>query len=454
MHHILIAGGSLVTPRGLERADVLISPTGAVESVTPHVRDRRKATVIDATDRWLLPLLIDCHVHFREPGLTHKGTMLTESASALVGGVGCVCDMPNTMPPTVSLEALAEKVQRAEAVDTVMMRFFFGVTDASHLAALRELWSGTSLQSKRLKRHCAGLKLFLDHSTGDQKVDGGIVDEIFRTCGELQIPLVAHCEDAAMNAACLARMAAEPRHIALHSAHRPPASEAASIADAIGFAKKHGTHLHIAHLSTASGLMHVRQAKIDGVAVTCEVAPHHLFLTTDDYASLGALGKMNPPLRSQQDRDALWAGIADGTVDCVATDHAPHTLEEKRTNYPLSAPSGVPGVATMLPLLLSAAAGACLHPTSTPPQNLRLGAADILRLCFDAPNRIFSLHQSPIHEKEPARIAIVDPQATWTITAEALRAKCGWTPYEGWQCTGKVTTRVTDTTVTTSDASA
>ncbi|HLD71110.1 MAG TPA: hypothetical protein VI873_00665, partial [Candidatus Peribacteraceae bacterium] len=280
----------------------------------------------------LFPQLIDCHVHFREPGLEHKGTMTTEAASAKAGGVGTVCEMPNTIPPTVTVAAFAEKVRRAEKIKDCDIRFFFGVTEKKHLIALRNIWIKNDHALKQLKRRCAGVKMYLDHSTGNQKAASDVIDDAFALCGELDIPLVAHCEDAEINQALWDRDIPVPQglpSIVVHSLKRPPESEEKSIEFAIELARKHKTKFHVAHLSTAKGLDLVRKAKREGVSVTCEVAPHHLFLTMDDYETLGTLGKMNPPMRSAEDRDALWAGIADGTVDCIATDHAPHTLEEK-----------------------------------------------------------------------------------------------------------------------------
>ena len=391
------------------------------------------------------PRLIDCHVHFREPGLEHKGTMATEAAAAKAGGVGTVCEMPNTVPPTVTVAALAEKVRRATKIKDCDIRFFFGVTEPKHLIALRNIWIKKDFELQRLKKHCAGVKMYLDHSTGNQKAEAGVLDEAFKLCGGLKIPLVAHCEDADMNAAALQKN--KRKDIAAHSVIRSPASEAKSIADAITRAKKFNTKFHVAHLSTAKGLDLVRKAKGEGVSVTCEVAPHHLFLTTNDYEALGTLGKMNPPLRSAEDRDALWVGIADGTVDCIATDHAPHTLEEKGVlvgarhalplqnvdNFPpLQAPSGVPGVETMLPLLLTVAGGGWPHPTSKRPGSADLSYDDIVRLCFTNPNRIFSL------ECDPTEVLQIDPHKEWTIHGKNLHSKCGWTPFEGWKVRGAI----------------
>ncbi len=439
MKKTLISGGSVVTSKGSSIVDVLIDVTGTIVEMRHGIEVHKDVEKIDAKEKILLPLLIDCHVHFREPGLEHKATMETEGLSALAGGVGTVCEMPNTIPPTVTVAALADKVRRSEAVDGLTMKFFFGVTEAIHLAALRELWTGSSLELRRLRHHCAGVKLYLDHSTGDQKVDGGIVPEIFKTCAELKIPLVAHCEDSNMNAEAGLLFGKEHGDVSLHSSMRPAKSEGKAIEEAIALVRTYKTPFHVAHLSTKLGVDLVRKAKAEKLPVTCEVAPHHLFLTTDDYATLGTQAKMNPPLRSLSDRDALWQGIADGTIDCIATDHAPHTLEEKMSGEPLRAPSGVPGVETMLPLLLTVASGAWPHPRGGRAHATgQLTHEDILRLCFTNPNRMFSLGQEEICVGSKARICLIDPQKNWTIEGKNLHSKCAWTPYEGWRVTGKV----------------
>lgn len=359
-----------------------------------------------------LPGLIDCHVHFREPGLEHKATMQTEALAARFGGVMTVCEMPNTNPPTVTIHALRDKVERAQRVKDSDIRFFFGITDVGHLKELETLWTDDIHQGTR--ERCPGVKLYFDHSTGDQKVDAEITKDVFRLCAELHIPLVAHCEDAEINER-------DPR--------RPPQSEERSVAHAIEHAKKFRNRLHIAHLSTAQGLHLIRQAKQDGIRVTCEVAPHHLFLSTEDEEGLGPFGRMNPPLRTRDHQEALWEGIRDQTIDCVATDHAPHTVEEKKSDHP---PSGVPGVETMLPLLLTVASGywpnLTLHTT-----HYKLQTSDIERLCFDNPNNIFRLQKS----KDEWKVT-VDMDEEWIIRGKDLHSKCGWTPYEGWRVMGKV----------------
>lgn len=437
MKKTLIRGGTLVTAKEVRKSDILVSVTGEIEEVGPGIPVPKNGEVIAVEGMLLFPLLTDCHVHFREPGLEHKATMATEARAALAGGIGTVCDMPNTLPPTTTIAALADKVRRAATVEGCIIRFFFGITETAHLQELRALWTGTMMEMKRLKQHCCGVKLYLDHSTGNQRIAGDLIEEVFRTCAELRIPLVVHCEDPEVNAAAAKKTTRTD--IAAHSLLRPPESEERAMKRALELAKKHASALHIAHLSTKQGAALVRQAKRDGLQVTCEVTPHHLFLTSDDYATLGTFVKVNPSLGTREHRDALWEALTDGTIDCIASDHAPHTLEEKRNPEPLKAPSGMPGVETMLPLLLTAAAGIWPHPVSEPaPAFRRLSYSDIVRLCFVNPNRIFPLHSEALAKGAPLRLALIDPAAHWTITPAALRSKCGWTPYEAWQMTGAI----------------
>lgn len=380
-----------------------------------------------------MPGLIDCHVHFREPGLTQKGDMESESKAAKAGGVLTVCEMPNTIPPTVTVEAFADKVERAKRIKDVDIRFFFGITASEHLEELKQLYASP------LWKRCSGVKLYFDHSTGNQKIDASLLDAAFELCAQLNIAVVCHCEDPETNEEVRSQMV-DARNIEAHSLLRPPESEDIAIERAIALARTHGTHLHIAHLSTMQGIEQVRAAKNEELKVTCEVAPHHLFLTVDDYEVLGTLGKMNPPLRTIDHQEALWAGIVDRTVDCIATDHAPHTLKEKKgteiAGSPLRAPSGVPGVETMLPLLLTVAAGKWPHPSGHPlfhTPHAAFFVDDIVRLCFKNPNHIFHLGKDAAPEKIQ-----IDPEAEWTIHGKNLHSKCGWTPYEGWKVTGKV----------------
>lgn len=416
MPSLLIQNGQLVTEQGINRASILIENDVITNIYEPETRNQKPETsseveLVDATDLLIFPGLIDCHVHFREPGNTDAEDMESGAASAVAGGITTVCDMPNTNPPTCTREALADKIERAKRIKGCDIRFFFGVTEMNHLKELE----GVDPED------ICGVKLYFDHSTGNQKTDESVIEEVFKFCKKMDLVVVCHAEDADINEK-------DPT--------RPPESEMIATQRAIELARKHGTKLHIAHISTSQGVDLVRQAKNDGLPVTCEAAPHHLFMTVDDFKKLGSLAKMNPPLRTVDHVEALWAGIGDGTIDCVASDHAPHTLEAKKCallergvlsgakddESRDSTPSGVPGVETMLPLLLNA---------GIEPQR-------ILSLCFTLPNHIFSLGKPGIQVGKPADLTLVNPRQTETIHGKELKSKCGWTPYEGREVTGQV----------------
>lgn len=416
MTSVLIKNGTIVSANGVQQAD-LLKKDGvivAIGSITEPADE-----TIDATGLTLFPGLIDCHVHFREPGFEHKATMASEAAAARAGGVTTVCEMPNTNPPTVTIMALADKVRRAEGITDCDIRFFFGITNDQHASTFKELWAAENAELQRLKARCSGVKLFLDHSTGNQKIDGELVGEVFDMCAKNGAQIIAHCEDPETNS--VAKAAAQGSGVELHSVVRPAKSEVLSITHAIEHVRRTGAKLQIAHLSTKDGLQVVIDAKNEGLPVTCEVTPHHLVLSTDDYDRLGTLCKMNPPVRTKEDCQALWAGLQDGSVDCIATDHAPHTLDEKKAGAPLEAPSGVPGVETSLHIALT-----------------KLSPEQIHRVMFANPNAIFGLGKGDLTEGSNADIVLVDTSADIEIHASALHSKCGWTPYEGMQAKGKV----------------
>ena len=379
-----------------------------------------------------LPRLVDCHVHFREPGLEWKGDLLSESLAAFFGGVSVVCEMPNTNPPTQTVAALQDKIARAQRASKYCdVRFFFGATSAGHLSELRDLWEKPAFAAA--KARCAGLKLYLDNSTGDMKADDDVLAAAFALCGQLGICLVAHCEHAQTNNSCCCTVPYTGP--ASHSLRRPPVSEARSIAAAIELAKFHKTKLHVAHLSTAEGLRAIVEARAKGVNVTCEVTAHHLFLSTSAYEDCGAKVKVNPPVRDLSDRDALWDGVFAGQIDCFCTDHAPHTLSEK--NDAANPPSGIPSVELLLPLLLTATTGVWPHPADPPPPSWSkhcLSIDQVVQMMHSNPKAIFSLDISD------ELFTTVNMESKWTVDERALHSKCGWSPYNGWTLTGKALT--------------
>lgn len=380
-----------------------------------------------------LPPFIDCHVHFREPGLEHKATIASESAAAYYGGIAAVCDMPNTNPPTQTIAALADKVHRATATahPSCSVYFFFGATKMEHLQQLEELW--TDPTHAALKARCTGLKLYLDNSTGDLKSSTTVTEAAFALCGRLQIVLVAHCEQSEINNAAASEHPYDGP--AAHSLRRPADSEVASVAEAIAMAQRYRTPLHLAHISASGSLDAVRQARRDDASLrlTCEVTPHHLFLSTGDYCSCGAKVKVNPPVRPPLHSHALWEAVLDGTVDCIGTDHAPHTIEEK--NDVAAPPSGMPAVEVVVPLLLSVIAGRWPHPTAPPPPALAgphsFSLDTLTRLMHTNPSRIFQIDLS----HSPSRR--FDTAVTWVVRGSELHSKCGWSPYEGWLLQGR-----------------
>jgi dihydroorotase len=323
-----------------------------------------------ATNR--LPGLIDVHVHLREPGGELKENMTSGTAAALAGGVTLVLDMPNTQPPLVGIEVLKHKRALAAQHALCDVGSYIGATEANaaHAASLAD--------------QVPGLKIYLDDTYGPLRMRS--------------LPaLIAHF-----------RSWPAARPIAVHA-------EGLSAAMAIGLAQSFGKRLHLCHVSRADEIALVRAAKEAGAALTCEVTPHHLFLTDADARILGPYGAMRPPLATQSDVAALWDNL--DIVDCIATDHAPHTRDEKEG---MAAPPGVPGLETMLPLLLTAVSEG------------RLTLERVVELTCENPRRIFGL---PV--QTDTRVG-VELNTRYAIEAENLQTKCGWTPFEGMPVQGKV----------------
>lgn len=321
---------------------------------------------------WRLPGLIDVHVHLREPGGEHKEGFSSGSAAALAGGVTMVLDMPNTYPPIVDAQALEIKFELARQEALCDVGFFVGASESN------------ARQAAGLARDAAGLKIYLDQTYGPLRMRN-------------LAALLAHFETWPAS-----------RPIAVHA-------EGLSAAMAIGLARCFGQRLHLCHVSRADEIGLIRAAKESGAALTCEVAPHHLFLTEADAQRLGPYGSMMPPLGTEADVAALWENLA--IVDCIATDHAPHTQAEKEG---LSPPPGVPGLETMLPLLLTAVAEG------------RLTRDRLVELTHEAPRRIYDLPAQPDTYVE------VDPDARHTLSHTTQHTRCDWTPFEGVSVQGQV----------------
>jgi len=373
--------------------------------------DRR----IDCRGLLVLPGAIDSHVHFREPGWAYKEDWRTGSEAAAAGGVTTVIDMPNVKPPTTTVKLLEEKRALARAKSLVDFGLHFGATPAN----AAEMSAATRI---------ASLKVFMGSSTGDMLLekDAGIL-AAFKIAADKGLPATVHAEDEAIVRAETERLKAALRTDALaHCEARPARAAVRAVERAVALAETAGNRVHILHVSSEGELGRIAEARKRGVKVTFEATPHHLFLDESALARLGNYGKMNPPLRSKQDRQALLRALASGTVDTVGSDHAPHTREEKEADV-WSAPSGVPGVQTLLPLLLNEHARG----------NLPL--ARIVELAVTNPARIFGLpNKGRIAEGFDADFAVVDVKKAWTIRDEGMRSKCGWTPFDGLAITGSI----------------
>lgn len=344
--------------------------------------------------RYKIPGVIDCHVHFREPGGEWKEDFASGSRAAAAGGVTMVLDMPNTNPPVITQEILDAKRVLADEKSVIPVGLFFAATD--------------NLQELETVEGVVGFKVYMGKSTGELLAEGGSLRRIFEIARDRDLPVVVHAEDEERIRARAAEFAerTEPR---VHCLVRDNECARLAVEAALKLREEVGNRLHIAHMSTAEEVMLVRAHKCQ--ELSCEVAPHHLFFTMDDMVDSKL--KMNPPLRSQKDQDALWAAIVDGTVNCISTDHAPHTLEEKLQGI-WDAPAGVPGVEFMLPLMLNAVSEG------------RLTLERLVELVCIEPARIFRLQNQIANAS-----AIVDMNITKTITRDMVKSKCGWSPYEG-----------------------
>ena len=352
---------------------------------------------IDATGKRLLPGMIDAHVHFREPGFSHKETWTTGSRSAAAGGVTTAVDQPNTDPATIDGDGFDRKAElaRQSSID-------YGIS-----GGVTESWSPDELFDRPL---FALGEVFLADSTGDMGIDAELFEEAVELATDAGITVTVHAEDATL----FDESAKDRDDADAWSAFRTAEAEIEAIDRACSVARRSGATIHVAHTSTPEGAEIAAEA-----GMSCEATPHHLFLSREDLERLGTLGRMNPPLRSEVRREKLFERLVDGTVDIVATDHAPHTRAEKDAGI-WEAPSGVPGVETALPLLLEAARNDDISY-----ERVRdVTAANVAEI-FELPSK------GRIEEGYDADLVLVDPDASTPIEATELHSKCMWTPFEG-----------------------
>lgn len=417
MSKILIKNANIVNEDKILQGDVLIDGSHIAE-VGTEISAAKADRVVDAKGKYLLPGIIDDQVHFREPGLTHKGNIATESRAAIAGGVTTFIEQPNTNPQTVTIERLEEKMEIARNTSFANYSFMFGGTNDN----LEEL--------KRLDpKACAGVKLFLGSSTGNMLVDNEVVlENIFKNT---ELVISTHCEDEATVRENLERYKekfGDDIPIANHPLIRSEEACYLSSSKAVALAKRTGARLHVFHVSTAKETnLFTNDIPLEEKKITAEVCTHHLWFSDVDYAEKGTLIKWNPAVKTSADRDALWDALLDDRIDILATDHAPHTLEEKQNVYTM-APSGGPLVQHTLAAMLEK------HKEG------KISLEKLVRKMSHNPAILFDIEKRGyIREGYYADLVLVDLDKSWTVDKSNILYKCQWSPFEGTRFSSAVT---------------
>ncbi|WP_026979153.1 dihydroorotase [Flavobacterium tegetincola] len=418
MSTTLIRNAKIVNEGVIFEGDVLIEGQMIVEIASQISAKSSSTKIIDAEGNYLIPGIIDDQVHFREPGLTHKGTIFTESRAAVAGGITSFIEQPNTVPNAVTQELLEDKYRIASEKSFTNYSFMMGGTNDN----LEEIM-------KTNPKNVAGIKLFLGSSTGNMLVDNEeVLEKIFTSTKML---IAVHCEDEATIKANLAQFTEEFGEDIPVSAHPKIRSAEAcyiSSSKAVELAKKTGARLHVFHISTAKELdLFTNKIPLEDKKITAEVCVHHLWFSDKDYAAKGNLIKWNPAVKTEEDRDALWAALLDDRIDVIATDHAPHTLEEKKQKY-AKAPSGGPLVQhALLAMFESYHRG-------------KISIEKIIEKMAHNPAKLFKIEKRGfIKEGFYADLAIVNPGLPWTVNKDNIMYKCGWSPFEGTTFKSRVT---------------
>jgi dihydroorotase len=416
MGTFLLKNGKLVNEGRIYEADLLIKGE-RIDKIGANLSSE-VAEVIDLNGSYVFPGVIDDQVHFREPGLTHKGDIASESRAALAGGVTSFMEQPNTNPQTVTIERLEEKMAMGAASSFANYSFLFGGTNDN----LEEL--------KRLDpKATSGVKLFLGSSTGNMLVDDEkVIEGIFKAT-----PLVisAHCEDEGTirrNLEAAKEQYGDAIPMGMHSEIRSAEACYLSSSRAIELAKQTGARLHVFHLSTAiETALFTNDIPLSEKKITAEVCLHHLWFSQEDYKEKGSLIKWNPAVKSAQDREGLWNALLDDRIDIVATDHAPHTIEEKNNTY-LTAPSGGPLVQHSLVGMMQKYE-----------QGLISLEQIVQKMCHN-PAILFDItDRGYLREGYYADITVVAPNSKWMVSKENIAYKCGWSPFEGVEFSNRVT---------------
>lgn len=403
MQTILITNAILVNEGSVAPADVFIRD-GRIEQIAASLTNRPSDTVIDAQGRMLLPGMIDCHVHFREPGLEQKADLHSETRAAVAGGVTSIMEMPNTKPAAITNVILEDKFALAADRCITNYSFYLGASNSN----LDELLSLNP-------RTVCGVKLFMGASTGGLLVDR--TEQLEAVFSRVEVPIALHCEDTHTireNEKAAREKYGESIPFSEHPKIRSEEACWKSTQLAVELATRHNTQIHILHLTTAKELQLLKEGAVDGKRITAEACPHHLWFSDEDYTTLGALIKCNPSIKTAADRAALRQALLDNRIDTVGTDHAPHLWEEKQSLYG-AAPSGLPVIQSALVSLLE----------FLPPEIVAEKTAH-------NPARIYGImDRGFIREGCRADLVLVDTDRPHIVTKEQIEYKCGWSPFEG-----------------------
>ena len=408
MYQLIIRNAQIANPDGSSFESDLACNHGRIEKIAPEI-STDAVEQIDAKGQLLLPGVIDPQVHFREPGGDERENLASGSRAAVRGGVTSFLEMPNCKPPTTDQEQLSWKIDRASKTSVANFGFFIGATSGN-------------LRSLNDAQPACGIKIFMGSSTGDLLVDDEKhLDQIFGNGSRL---IAVHAEDETRIQDRTKSLldGNENPDCSIHSIIRDPQTALIATERALSLSKKYERRLHVLHLSTAEEVKKLRQDKPDWVS--CEVIPNHLFLNTDDYQTLGSRVQMNPPIRDPENTPELWAGLHDGTIDIIATDHAPHLLSDKGKPYPYS-PSGMPGVETSLPLMLTAM------------QEGKCDLAQIQKWMCSGPAALYGIpNKGVIREGFDADLTLVNLDVSKVVSDEEVFSKVKWSPFSGRALTG------------------
>ena len=412
---LLIQGGHVIDPGRVNGvADVLIE-NGTISAVGPALTAPAGATVIQAKGQLVLPGFVDLHVHFREPGFEYKETIQSGTAAAVAGGFTTVCAMPNTNPVNDNQAVTEFMLERAKTAGNAHLYPIGAITKKSEGKELAEIGD--------LRR--AGCVAISDD--GKPVMNSLVMRRAMEYARAFDVPVVDHCEDLHLSEGGCRNEGLVSTELGLPGI--PSAAEDVMVARNVSLAELTGARLHLAHISTAGSVRMVREAKARGLKVTAEACPHHFTLTEELTRGYNTHAKMNPPLRTMQDVQAIKEGLRDGTIDVIATDHAPHATQEKQQEF-TEAPFGIVGLETALSLTLALVDEGVLTLES---------AVDKLAT---APAKAFSLNAGTLAVGAPADVAIVDPNREWQVDPSRFRSKSRNTPFAGWKVKGRVTTTI------------